>query len=80
MVKLIKPGGYLITLAYPIDGPREGGPPYSVSVDLYASVLGQQWEKLIDKMPDESSLTHIGRERIVVWRMKDWIGSHGSYY
>lgn len=75
MKKLIKPGGYLIALVYPIDGPREGGPPFSISVGLYDEALGQYWEKVIDKTPDESDLTHVGRERLVVWRMTDGLSS-----
>jgi len=68
MSDLTVPGGYLITLAYPIDGNREGGPPFSVSVDLYADALGPLWDKISDKLPDEGSLSHIGRERIVIWQ------------
>ncbi|XP_010517975.1 PREDICTED: probable thiol methyltransferase 2 [Camelina sativa] len=38
MEKLLKPGGELITLMFPIDE-RSGGPPYSVSVSEYEKVL-----------------------------------------
>lgn len=69
MSRLIKAGGYLIALVFPIDGQREGGPPYSVEVDMYTEALGHRWNKIIDKIPDESSLDHVGRERLVVWQM-----------
>jgi len=69
--KLTKAGAYLITLVYPMDGPREGGPPYSLNVDMYVDALGSQWIKVLDKAPDESSLDHIGRERLVIWRKTD---------
>jgi len=67
MTKLTRPGGYLITLCYPIDGDREGGPPYSVDVDAYARALGSQWQKVVDKIP-ENAPDPIGRERLVVWQ------------
>jgi hypothetical protein len=31
MCKLVKPGGYLITLVFPIDEPKLEGPPFMVS-------------------------------------------------
>lgn len=68
MRTLIKPGGYLIGLVFPVDGAREGGPPYSLKVELYEEVLGSQWEKVLDKVPNESTLDHVGRERLVIWR------------
>ncbi|THH05126.1 hypothetical protein EW145_g5028 [Phellinidium pouzarii] len=68
MAALLTPGGFLITLVFPIDGSREGGPPYSVSVDIYAQALGSHWTKTLDKIPSESSPSHEGRERLVIWR------------
>ncbi|KAI5118555.1 hypothetical protein M0805_002935 [Coniferiporia weirii] len=67
MTKLAKPGGFLITLVYPIDGSREGGPPFSVTVECYEQAL-PQWEKVLDKVSYKSSPSHEGRERLVVWR------------
>ncbi|GAA5990626.1 hypothetical protein JCM5350_001332 [Sporobolomyces pararoseus] len=42
--ELIRPGGVLITLEYPIDGDREGGPPFSVSEEAYEQVLSSNFE------------------------------------
>ena len=68
MTRLTAPYGYLIALVYPIDGHRDGGPPFSVSVDAYDDALGRNWEKVVDKQPEESFLNHIGRERLAIWQ------------
>ena len=69
MNALIKPGGFLITLIYPLDSPKEYGPPFYVQLEHYVEHLGgQNWEKMIDKVPEVSSEAHTGRERLVVWK------------
>ncbi|KAI0340949.1 S-adenosyl-L-methionine-dependent methyltransferase [Trametopsis cervina] len=79
MSSIVKPGGYLVTLAFPLDsqdfdGPlstvstRENGPPFLIRVEDYAEVLGDVWTKVIDKVPERSEESHINKERIVVWR------------
>jgi len=70
MAALVKQNGYLITLVFPIDGPRTDGPPFSIEVANYVEVLGDQWEKVVDKVPEKSSETHEGRERLVIWKRK----------
>ncbi|EJT97597.1 S-adenosyl-L-methionine-dependent methyltransferase [Dacryopinax primogenitus] len=72
MTELVHPGGYLVAVAWPLDGEREGGPPYSVSVDAYEEALGVGrglWTKVVDR-PSELSAdgVHKGRERVVVWK------------
>lgn len=68
MGTLLKPGGYLITLVFPIDPPTDAGPPYFVRVEHYAEALGENFVKIVDKVPETSSEPHVGRERIVVWQ------------
>ncbi|KAG7094323.1 hypothetical protein E1B28_007923 [Marasmius oreades] len=68
MSKLLKPKGHLITLVYPILPYTETGPPFYVRPEHYPEVLGEGWEKVIDRVPDNSVETHIGKERLVVWR------------
>jgi len=65
---LIKPGGYLITLIFPLVPPHDEGPPYYVKSEHYVEVLGEGWEKVLDKIPERSSESHVGKERLVVWR------------
>ena len=68
MNELVKPGGYLITLAFPLDGDRPGGPPYSVSLPAYDEVMGSSWEKVLDKIPNEVIGTSVGRMRLVIYK------------
>jgi hypothetical protein len=37
--RLLKPGGQLITLVFPVDSKREGGPPWAVTPELYEELL-----------------------------------------
>ena len=68
MTKLVKPGGYLITLVFPLDPPQDIGPPFFVRPEHYIKPLGDTWEKVLDKIPTRSSESHVKRERLVVWR------------
>jgi hypothetical protein len=71
MISLIKPGGFLVTLVYPLDPWTESGPPFYVRPQHYIEVLGEGWEKVLDIVPAVSSETHVGRERLVVWKKKE---------
>ncbi|KAJ7637068.1 S-adenosyl-L-methionine-dependent methyltransferase [Roridomyces roridus] len=68
MNALIKPGGYLITLVFPLDPESDAGPPFFVRPDHYIEPLGSGWEKVVDRVPAESSPTHVNREHLIVWR------------
>ena len=68
MAKLIKPGGYLITLIYPILPCVDYGPPYYVRPEHYVEALGDNFEKVLDKIPAVSTENHVDRERLVVWK------------
>ena len=69
MKKLVKRGGYLITLIFPILEHTETGPPFFVRPEHYDEVLGfEGWEKVLDKLPECSLPTHVNKERLVVRR------------
>ena len=42
MGRLVKPGGNLVTLMFPLDGDRAGGPPFSVSKADYLDRLSRR--------------------------------------
>ena len=71
--KLVKPGGTLITLIYPVDPSRdpEVGPPFPISPDLFRQLLppaGFQ-EVSIEAVPE--ALSHAGRggfEYMGLWK------------
>ncbi|KAL1946954.1 hypothetical protein VTO73DRAFT_15058 [Trametes versicolor] len=68
MAKLVKPGGFLITLVYPIKPYTDIGPPFFVRPEHYVEVLGSGWDKVWDKVPKKTIETHVGEDRMVVWR------------
>lgn len=70
MGELVKKGGFLVTLVFPIDPHVETGPPFFVRPEHYVDVLEpqSQWEKVYDKVPENSADHHVGRERMVVWK------------
>ena len=67
---LLKPGGYLITLVFPLNLPvDDDGPPFFVKPEHYVDVLGDGWEKVLDKVPENSTpQPRVGRERLVAYR------------
>jgi hypothetical protein len=68
MAKLIKPGGYLITLIYPILPYVDYGPPHYVRPEHYVEPLGHSFVKVLDKIPEVSLESHVNGERLVVWK------------
>lgn len=71
MNSLIKSGGYLITFMYPqVPEPYTAGPPFYSNFSSYQEVLGDEWEVVLDHIPDDAILTerHKGKDRIVVWK------------
>ncbi|GAA5967140.1 hypothetical protein JCM11641_000452 [Rhodosporidiobolus odoratus] len=68
--EIVRPGGLLIALAYPLDGNREGGPPYSVSEEAYDTVLATNFEKIYSRKPGKSSEGRAGRDKMLVYRRK----------
>ncbi|KAJ3360796.1 hypothetical protein GGF31_002626 [Allomyces arbusculus] len=66
--ELIKPGGMLITLMGPLTTHR-GGPPYSVSVELYRALLMDAFYE--EEVSECESLPQCeGIEKLGVWRRK----------
>ncbi|KAF8741910.1 Thiopurine S-methyltransferase (TPMT), partial [Rhizoctonia solani] len=72
MTEIVRPGGYLIALMYPIDPGRRrnDGPPFPVDFDAYSAVLKESWDNVVNVVPTTSRPTHEGRERLGVWRRK----------
>ncbi|KAF9456878.1 S-adenosyl-L-methionine-dependent methyltransferase [Collybia nuda] len=68
MASLIKSGGYLITMIFPIDPLSDVGPPYSVKSSSYHEHLDGNFVKVVDRESELSLPGRAGRERIAVWR------------
>ncbi|KAH9844042.1 S-adenosyl-L-methionine-dependent methyltransferase [Rhodofomes roseus] len=70
MTALVKPGGYLVTLLFPIlDQPQDVGPPFRARHEDYVQALGSGWQKVVDEVPKDSLPTHQGIERLLVWKL-----------
>ncbi|ORY52814.1 S-adenosyl-L-methionine-dependent methyltransferase [Leucosporidium creatinivorum] len=66
--ELVKKGGVLICLEFPIDGDRPLGPPYSVSSEAYEQVLSPHFEKIYSQAPSNPPEGREGREKVSVWK------------
>ncbi|BGP54449.1 hypothetical protein JCM8202_001527 [Rhodotorula sphaerocarpa] len=68
--EVIRKGGVLICLAFPIDGDREGGPPFSVSEEAYDAAL-PDFEKIYSRQPTKlAEGREAGRDRMLVYKRK----------
>jgi len=69
--RLIKPGGELATLIYPIRPKDDHGPPYAMNTDLVRSLLEPQGFVCESMEPVPAAKSHPGREGMEVlarWR------------
>lgn len=68
MSVLIKPGGFLIALVFPINPRQDDGPPFFIQPSHYVDALGEGWENVIARVPEESLPSHIGYEYLMVFK------------
>lgn len=66
MPSLLRPGGYLLTLMYPISD-HQGGPPFAVSEELYHELLDSRFNLLWIK-ECKSVEARKGREKLALWK------------
>ena len=69
MSELVRPGGYLVCLAFPLDD-HEGGPPFALCIDTYHQLLQSSFELLSDEACTQSPPPRAGKERILVWKRR----------
>mmetsp|Transcript_57799 Transcript_57799/g.183230 ORF Transcript_57799/g.183230 Transcript_57799/m.183230 type:complete len:190 (+) Transcript_57799:68-637(+) len=70
MGELVRPGGELITMQFPLVEKPEG-PPYGVSREAYAEVLGPHgFEEFYNEVPEKSHPDRGGKERVGRWRKR----------
>lgn len=70
MSALVKPGGYLITLVYPLGLTPDGrGPPYHVEPEHYIGPLGGNFTKVYDETPKTKAASpYDGDSQMIVWK------------
>lgn len=66
---LLKPGGKLIGLWFPLDKPiDDGGPPWGTTVDEVKSIFKNGWTIERDEFLDLSIKSRKGREKMIIFR------------
>jgi len=69
MKNLLKPGGKLIGLWFPLDKPIEdGGPPWGTTDEEIRSIFNSGWIISQDEFPDLSIGPRKGREKLIVFQ------------
>ncbi|KAI9599632.1 S-adenosyl-L-methionine-dependent methyltransferase [Syncephalis fuscata] len=70
MAQVIRPGGLLITLMFPLDESLTTGPPFKLSTEVYHHQLGANFDVVFEDTNPPSVPGRAGRERLVVWRRR----------
>lgn len=60
--RIVKPGGKLVTLIFPVDPTRMEGPPWAVTPELYKGLLQGNGFSLVSLSAVPPALSHKGRE------------------
>ncbi len=69
MAALVKQGGYLITLVFPMEPKKDYGPPWYVRPDHYDEPLAGNFEKVLDKVPEKLlEGWPDGGQHLLVWK------------
>lgn len=70
MSALLKPGGFLLTLMYPL-GTHTDGPPFAVSYDAYHSLLSSNFDCVHGPVVTEKTIERRkGKEQVALWKRK----------
>ncbi|KAF8632895.1 hypothetical protein AX17_004741 [Amanita inopinata Kibby_2008] len=68
MAALIKPGGYLICVVFPIEPEKDYGPPWFVRPGHYDEPLGGHFKKVLDRVPRRVPPALAGKQHLLVWQ------------
>ena len=67
--RLLRPGGLMIGLCYPLDKKlNEGGPAFGVSENEIKKLFNNGWEILEERFPDNSVEAREGREKLIIFK------------
>ena len=65
--RILKPGGSLIGLWFPLDKKKnEGGPPFGVSINEIKTLFKRGWEITDESFPEASIEPRIKREKLII--------------
>ena len=69
--QLLKPGGKLLGLFFPLDKEvSEGGPPWGVDISELHKLFNLHWDLEAEEMPKESIGPRADREVLMVWKKR----------
>jgi len=67
--KLLKPGGKLTALWFPLDKKlADGGPPYATGIQEVKKLFSSGWTVIREEFPDLSIETRKGREKLIIFQ------------
>ena len=64
---VLKPGGLLIAIFFPMDG-RDGGPPFAVTEEEIDALFSPHFERVLSEAPELSVSPRAGKETLMIWR------------
>jgi SAM-dependent methyltransferase len=67
---VLKPGGRLLGLFFPLDG-RPGGPPFAIREEEIAGLFGGACDLELSESPEHSVRPRKGKELLMVWRKRN---------
>ncbi len=70
MARLIRPGGLLFGLFFPLREKDPEGPPFKVSIEEIKRSFGECFELVCEEMPEDSIKPRKGNEVLMIWRRK----------
>ena len=66
---ILKPGGKLVGLWFPLDkSQEEGGPPWGTTIDEVKSTFNSGWEIEKEEFPSQSVQPRKGREKLIIFK------------
>ena len=66
---VLKPGGLLIGLFFPMDA-RDGGPPFAVSEEQIVALFSPEMELISSEFRDDSISPRRGKEKLMIWKRR----------
>ncbi|MBN1448266.1 MAG: methyltransferase domain-containing protein [Bacteroidetes bacterium] len=64
--EVLRPGGTVMALLFPVDG-RPGGPPFSIDVEDFKRQMAPYFDLRHESTPSTSVKPRRGRERLLLW-------------
>ena len=66
---ILKPGGKLVGLWFPLDKTQEeGGPPWGTTIDEVKSTFNSGWKIEKEEFPSQSVGPRKGREKLIIFK------------